>query len=113
MVVWKEALYTAGLTPKKQKKVIRAINRKRPVRNVYLITAPSNKGNCLEYMKANQILQPYFRKQELVVYGLAGSEDAAQELVASMLCGTYLATGAFEVVAYLDSKDGGKAGEFA
>ena len=113
MVVWKDALYTAGLTPKKQKRVIRAINRKRPVRNVYLITAPSNKGNCLEYMKANQILQPYYKKRELIVYGLAGSEGEAQELVASMLCGTYLATGAFSVVEYLDSKDGGKAGEFA
>lgn len=109
MVVWKEALYVAGIPQKKQKRIMRSIEKKRPVRGVYLITAPSNEKNCLEYVKANQILQPYYRKKELVVYGLAGSEEAAQELAASMLCGTYAATGGFRVIPYLEQRSG-KAG---
>ncbi len=72
------------------------------MRGVYLITAPSNRKNCLEYMKANQILQPYYKEKEIEVYGLAGSEEAAQELAAAMLCGTYAATGGFAVVDYLE-----------
>ena len=104
MVVWKEALYVAGIPEKRQKRIIKSINKKRPVKDVYLLTAPSNEKNCLEYVKANQILQPYYRKREVVVYGLAGSEEAAQELAASMLCETYLSTGDFQVIPHLERK---------
>ncbi len=106
MVVWKEALYVAGIPEKKQKRIMKSIEKKRPVKDVYLLTAPSNENNCLEYVKANQMLQPYYRKREVVVYGLAGSEGAAQELAASMLCDTYLATGAFQVIPHLERRDG-------
>lgn len=109
MVIWKEALYVAGLTPKKQKRIMNAIDKKRPVKNAYLIMAPSNEANCVEYVKANQLLQPYFSKRENVVYGLAGSEEAAQELAAAMVCSAYVATGDFKVAPYLDAKD--KAGD--
>lgn len=104
MVVWKEALYVAGIPQKKQERIMRAIGRRRPVRGVYLITAPSNRKNCLEYMKANQLLQPYYKEKEIEVYGLAGSEADAQELSAAMLCGTYAATGGFAVVDYLERR---------
>ncbi len=110
MVVWKEALYVAGIPEKRQKRIMRSIEKKRPVKDVYLLTAPSNEENCLEYVKANQMLQPYYRKREVVVYGLAGGEAAAQELVAAMLCDTYLATGDFRVIPHLDRKSS-KAGD--
>ena len=110
MVVWKEALYVAGIPEKKQKRIMKAIEKKRPVKDVYLLTAPSNEQNCLEYVKANQMLQPYFKKREIVVYGLAGSEAAAQELAAAMLCDTYMATGAFRVIPHLEQKNS-KAGD--
>lgn len=113
MIVWKEVLYVAGIPQKKQKRIMRALEQKRSVRDVYLITAPSNEKNCLEYMKANQILQPYYEKKEITVYGLAGGEEAAKELVASMICGTYLATGEFQVISYLDRKSSGEAGDSA
>ena len=45
MIVWKEALYVAGIPQKKQKRIMRALEKKRPVRDVYLITAPSNEKN--------------------------------------------------------------------
>lgn len=110
MVVWKEALYVAGIPEKRQKRIMKAIGKKRPVKDVYLLTAPSNEANCLEYVKANQLLQPYYRKREISVYGLAGSEGAAQELAAAMLCDTYMATGGFEVIPHLEQKCG-KAGD--
>lgn len=104
MVVWKEALYVAGISEKRQKRIMKAIGKKRPVKDVYLVTAPSNEANCLEYVKANQLLQPYYRSREVEVYGLAGSEGAAQELAAAMLCDTYMATGAFRVIPHLEQK---------
>ncbi len=110
MVIWKEALYVAGIPEKRQKRIMKSIEKKRPVKDVYLITAPSNETNCLEYVKANQILQPYYRKKEIEVYGLAGGEAAAQELAAAMLCDTYLATGEFRVIPHLETKYG-KAGD--
>lgn len=113
MIVWKDALYVAGISPKKQKRIMRAIDRLHAVRGVYLITAPSNRANCLEYMKANQVLQPYYKEKEIQVYGLAGSEEAAQELAASMVCETYVATGAFSVAEYLENRTTGEAGDSA
>ena len=110
MVVWKEALYVAGIPEKRQKRIMKAIEKKRPVKDVYLVTAPSNEQNCLEYVKANQMLQPYFKEREVVVYGLAGSETAAQELAAAMLCDTYMATGEFKVIPHLEQKNS-KAGD--
>lgn len=110
MVVWKEALYVAGISEKRQKRIMKAIGKKHPVKDVYLVTAPSNEANCLEYVKANQLLQPYYRGREIVVYGLAGSEGAAQELAAAMLCDTYMATGEFRVIPYLEQKSS-KAGD--
>ena len=111
MIVWKEALYVAGLSPRKQKRIMKAVEKRHPVKGVYLVTAPSNEENCLEYVAANQMLQPYYREREVVVYGLAGSEEAAQELAASMLCGTYAATGDFRVIPYLDKRSVPKAGD--
>ncbi|MBQ8800207.1 MAG: hypothetical protein IJZ55_11655 [Lachnospiraceae bacterium] len=110
MVIWKEALYVAGVPQKKQKRIMKSIEKKRPVKDVYLITAPSNEANCLEYVNANQILQPYYRKRDVVVYGLAGSETAAQELAATMVCGAYAATGTFSVIPYLEARNRGEAG---
>jgi len=110
MVIWKEALYVAGIPEKRQKRIMKSIEKKRPVKDVYLITAPSNEMNCLEYVKANQMLQPYYREREVVVYGMAGSEEAAQELAAAMVCGTYAATGEFSVIPYLEARSRGEAG---
>lgn len=110
MVIWKEALYVAGIPQKKQKRIMKSIEKKRPVKDVYLITAPSNEQNCLEYVKANQILQPYYRKRDVTVYGIAGGEAAAQELAAAMVCGTYAATGTFSVIPYLEARNRGEAG---
>ena len=104
MVVWKEALYVAGIPEKRQKRIMKSIDKKRPVKDVYLLTAPSNEENCLEYVSANQMLQPYYQKRDVVVYGLAGDESAAQELAVAMLCDTYLATGEFQVIPHLERK---------
>ena len=41
---------------------------------------------------------------------MVGSEEAAQELTAAMLCDTYLATGEFHVVPHLEQKNS-KAGD--
>ena len=65
MVVWKEALYVAGIPEKRQKRIMKSIEKKRPVKDVYLLTAPSNEENCLEYVMANQMLQPYYRTEKL------------------------------------------------
>ena len=112
MVVWKEELFCAGISEKKQKRIVRAIGKKRPVGKVYLITAPSNPENKLDLLQANQLLQSYYKNREVCVYGLAGSEEDAMELAAAMVCGTYAATGSFDVIGYLEILQG-KAGDSA
>lgn len=113
MVVWKDTLYVAGISPRRQKRIKRAIQRRRPVRNVFLFTAPSNAANTLEFFSANELLQPIYQKKTVTVYGMAGGKDAAEELAASMICGTYASTGGFSVIPFLESRECKKEGDTA
>lgn len=112
MIVWKERVYCKGISPKRQKRVMHALDKRRPVRSIYLIVAPSNPENCLEYMQANLLLQPYYKKRDVIVYGMAPDEATVQELAATMVCSAFATNGDFNIVGYLDSKNR-KAGDSA
>lgn len=110
MIILRGALCTAGIPEKKKKKYLRALKLQRPVKQVYLITAPKNKANLLEYFRGDQIRQKGNRRRKIPVYGIAGDEESAKELTACMICGTFAATGGFLVTDFLEQRAGSKAG---
>lgn len=107
MIVWKDCLYFAGISPKKHERIKKALDKRRPVHNVFLITAPSNSENCLEFFSANTLLQPHYKNRDVVVYGVAKNADLAEELAATMVCSTYAATETFDVIGYLERRTKG------
>ena len=92
MIVWSEKLYIGGQAEKNCKKVQKKLNNGKPVTGFFLITKPSNDNNLFDILPTTELLFPYYKKQTLLVYGLAKGKDEAKEMVISMLEEVYRET---------------------
>ena len=92
MIVWSEKLYIGEQAEKNCKKVQKKLESGKLVPGFFLITRPSNEGNLFDILPATELLFPYYKRQELLVYGLAKGKAEAEELVLSMLEDVYRKT---------------------
>ena len=92
MIVWSDKLYIGGQAEKNCRKVQKKLENGKPVIGYFLITKPSNESNLLDILPAQELLFPYYKRQELLVYGLAKGKEEAEELVVSMLEDVYRET---------------------
>ena len=92
MIVWSEKLYIGSQAEKHFKKVQKKLESGNAVVGFFLITRPSNNSNLLDILPTAELLFPYYKKQELLVYGLAKGRAEAEELVVSMLEDVYRET---------------------
>lgn len=92
MIIWSEKLYIGEQAEKNSKKVQKKLENGKPVPGYFLITRPSNEDNLLDILPATELVFPYYKRQELLVYGLAKGKSEAEELVVSMLENVYRET---------------------
>ena len=92
MIVWSEKLYIGSQAEKSVKKVQKKLEGGKPVFGFFLITRPSNSSNLFDILPTTELLFPYYKKQELIVYGIAKGKEEAENLVVSMLEDVYRAT---------------------
>ena len=92
MIVWSEKLYIGEQAEKNCKKVQKKLENGKLVPDVFLITKPSNERNLLDILPAAELMFPYYKRQELFVYGIAKGKAEAEELVVSMLEEVYRET---------------------
>lgn len=92
MIVWSEKLYIGEQAEKNHKKVQKKLESGKLVPGFFLITKPSNESNLFDILPAAELLFPYYKRQELLVYGLAKGKAEAEELVVSMLEDVYRET---------------------
>lgn len=92
MVVWSEKLYIGERAEKNFKKLQKKLENGKLVPEAYLITRPSNASNLFDILPAAELLFPYYKKRELMVYGLAKGKAEAEELVLTMLEDVYRET---------------------
>ena len=92
MIVWSEKLYIGGQAEKNYRKVQKKLEKGKLVTGFFLITKPSNESNLFDILPTTELLFPYYKRQELQVYGLAKGKDEAKELVVSMLEDVYRET---------------------
>lgn len=92
MIVWSEKLYIGEQAEKNCKKVQKRLEGGKPVPGFFLITKPSNEDNLFDILPAAELLFPYYKRQKLLVYGLAKGKAEAEELVVSMLEDVYRET---------------------
>ena len=92
MIVWSEKLYIGSQAEKHVKKVQKKLQDGKAVLGYFLITRPSNNSNLLDILPTAELLFPYYKNQELLVYGLAKGKEEAENLVVSMLEDVYRET---------------------
>lgn len=92
MIVWSEKLYIGSQAEKHFKKIQKKLENGKSVFGYFLITRPSNSSNLLDILPTAELLFPYYKKQELLVYGLAKGREEAENLVVSILEDVYRET---------------------
>lgn len=93
MVVWSEKLYISEALLKKSDKIKKKLSQGHLVPDVFLIAKPTNEENLFDVIPAKELLFPYHKKREILVYGLAKGKEDALELVRTILEEMYRETG--------------------
>ncbi|MBP3568304.1 MAG: hypothetical protein J6K04_03970 [Lachnospiraceae bacterium] len=92
MIVWSDKLYIGEQAEKKAGKVQKKLEAGRLVNGFFLITRPSNENNLFDILHTKELLFPYYKHKELLVYGLARGKEEAEQLVLAMLEDVYRET---------------------
>ena len=61
--------------------VIKKLKRNKPVLGSYILCPAGNGIDPIEYFDSKQLLQPCYKDRELLILGIAGSEEEAIGLV--------------------------------
>ena len=85
MIIWSEKLYIGEQAQKNCRKVQKKLENGKFVPGFFLITRPSNENNLFDILSTQELLFPYYKRQELLVYGLAKGKAEAESMVVSML----------------------------
>lgn len=97
-----EKLYWGEKAEKEQKKLIKALKRKKNfVPSMYVITPASNGENLLDVLDAFSLLNPVTEYKNLLVVGVALGKDEALELVRLIVDETYRELGTVDIKKYL------------
>ena len=101
MIKWLDNLYLSkDIRGKKKIKLMNKIESGQLSFELYCIMFASNPNNLFDIINANDLLFPYYQRQELYILGLASSREAAKLLVKDMLVEVYRETGEFQVREY-------------
>lgn len=101
MIKWLDKLYLSkDIRGKKKNRLMNKIESGQLSFELYCIMFASNPNNLFDIINANDLLFPYYQKQELIILGLATSREAAKLLVKDMLVEVYRETGEFKVREY-------------
>ena len=93
MITWGAKLYIGKQIGKKSERVKKKLASGKMTPGIFLITEPTNRDNFFDILPATELLFPYHKKREIVVYGLAKGKEEALELVTFMLEEMYRETG--------------------
>ena len=104
MIVWSEKLYIGGQAEKHYKTVRKKLDGGKIIPGFFLIAEPSNKSNLFDILPSEELLFPYHKRREILVYGLAKGKEEAEELVVSMLEDVYRETDGLKCKEYFKTK---------
>lgn len=105
-MIWLDDLYISDNITRKKDKLIKKINKGKITKNLYVIALSRNSSDLLDVFQANILKQDYYKKQDIIVVGLAKSEDAAYDLVKTIVDDCYAATNGVDVKAFLKERLG-------
>ncbi|HIS25640.1 MAG TPA: hypothetical protein IAA57_01855 [Candidatus Pullilachnospira intestinigallinarum] len=101
---WYKKLYLGDNVKKKEKKIIRRVERGKPVGNIYLITLALNPDNLLDIFRANLLLRKPLAGMCPMIVGIAEGYQEAVELVRRLVEETWNSRQDTDVRGYLQSR---------
>lgn len=102
---WYKNLYVGSQASEKRRQIIWKTRHKKLQQDVFLLTLPTNEKNQLDIISANLLLQPYFKKQEISIVGIAIGKDEAIEVLIQLVQDVYIETGQSSIREYLIKQD--------
>lgn len=100
MINWHFDLYLDKKASKNIKKIKHAINREKPLEDVYCICKPMNPNNLLDIIRAKDLFCPYYKNASVTILGIAYGKEAAVQIIEEMMLEVYQNTDNFDVKGY-------------
>lgn len=97
MIIWSDCLIVGKEIEKQRERIKKRLKRGKKTAGIFLITQPSNPRNLFDILDAKELRFSHYKKQTLLVYGMAGGKEEAEELAAGILHTIYQQTGNFNV----------------
>lgn len=105
MILYKD-LYIGESLQSNKDKVIQRMKKGKVLVRLFCVTLPLGSHRLLEIHPYFELMQPWYREQNLKVIGIASSRGEAFQLVESIIGEVYQKTGQFDIVEYLRQKSG-------
>jgi hypothetical protein len=82
-----EDLYTYDIKEKKVHRILKKIDRLKPVNKLYVIVFPLFNDGILEIYSYNQLLQPYYRDRtdDIEIIGISKGRAGADSIVLNLI----------------------------
>lgn len=100
MIKWYDNLYMDDIVKRKQKKIIKEMERGKVTFEVYCIAIASNPQNLFDIINVNELLFKHYKRNDIYIIGLTFSRDSAIEITKSIIQKMYEDTGGFKVREY-------------
>ena len=100
MIRFRKPLYLSEEVKDREKKIIRAIKRRKLQAKVTVIALAANPDNLFDLYDSKELLQPYYKKYEIQLIFLAGDMDDAKQLVCQIVEEIVQKTGADYIKEY-------------
>ena len=98
---WYERLYLGEKAKKNRFSILQAV-RKEKSSGYYILTPASNPKNLLDMYSAHALNQPYYKKQDLLIVGVASDYEDAAMLAGRIIEDVYKKTGGYDVSGFLN-----------
>ncbi|MBE5922670.1 MAG: hypothetical protein E7269_07955 [Lachnospiraceae bacterium] len=101
MLFWYDALYVGEEAKKQQKKTMRDLENGKFVPGVYLISPSKMQDSLMDIYPAYTLLQPYYKKHDVEIIGLAIGYEEALTQMQKMLMECYENTGGMDFLRWV------------
>lgn len=90
---------------KNKKKIFFKIKMRKIKLRLYCIAFPTNKQNLLDIYNYNELLEPYYKKKDIHIIGLAKTKKEAINIVLDIIKEVYEETNGFDIEKYFLEKN--------
>jgi len=102
IMIWSNNLYFNNISDDYKAEIVKQISASEFQIGIYIITLAVNNKNHLEIYPFQTFLQPYYKKLQLVVVGVADGYNSALQLVAEIVSDTYMTLGEVNIKKYFN-----------